>query len=127
MGQGYGTPSPDGRWFAFTGTTPQEDLYVMDLQSGRLRRLTDDVYKDRVSSWSPDSGKIYFYSTRSGRYQIWSLNPDGSELTQVTDVSGESVNNPPVSPDGSHLSVRSSGGSALIELGNFPNRKRSVN
>jgi Tol biopolymer transport system component len=116
MGGVYGAPSPNGRWFAFTGTTPQEDLYVLDLQSGRLRRLTDDVHKDRVSSWSPDSGKIYFYSTRSGRYQIWSLNPDGSELTQVTDVSGRSVNNPMVSPDGSRLSISSGDGSALIEL-----------
>jgi Tol biopolymer transport system component len=116
MGGVYGAPSPNGRWFAFTGRTPQEDLYVLDLQSGRLRRLTDDVHKDRVSSWSPDSGKIYFYSTRSGRYQIWSLNPDGSELTQVTDVSGRSVNNPMVSPDGSRLSVSSGDGSALIEL-----------
>ena len=78
--------------------------------------MTDDVHKDRVSSWSPDSGRIYFYSTRSGRYQVWSLNPDGSELTQVTDVTGESVNNPRISPDGRRLSVRSSGGSSLIEL-----------
>ncbi len=97
--------------------SPQEDMYRLDLESLRLSRLTDDVHNDRVASWSPDAERIYFFSTRSGRYQVWSMHPDGSELTQVTDLSGASVNNPMVSPDGRRLAVGSSSGNvSLIDL-----------
>ena len=109
-------PSPDDRWVALTGSSPQEDMYLLDLESSRLSRLTDDIHKDRVSCWSADSERIYFYSTRSGNYQAWSMKPDGSALTQVTDLTGQSVNNPRISPDGRRLAVGSSANVSLIDL-----------
>jgi Tol biopolymer transport system component len=109
-------PSPDDRWVALTGKSPQEDLYLLDLESSRLSRLTDDVHKDRVGSWSADSERIYFFSTRSGNYQAWSMNPDGSALTQVTALTGQSVNNPNLSPDGRLLAVGSAVHVSLIDL-----------
>lgn len=39
---------------------------------------------DFAPSWSPFSGKIAFCSYRSGTTQIWEMNPDGSNLQQLT-------------------------------------------
>ena len=36
-------------------------------------------------SWSPDSGKIAYISSRSGQNNIWLVNADGSNDTQLTD------------------------------------------
>jgi Tol biopolymer transport system component/serine/threonine protein kinase len=116
MGVGYQDPSPDGRWLAFTGLTPQEDLYVLEIETKRLRRLTADVHKDRGPSWTPDSDKMYFFSDRSGRYQIWAIRPDGSGLEQITDVDTGSINTPVVSPDGRRGFVTYRSAACLMDL-----------
>jgi Tol biopolymer transport system component len=35
-----------------------------------------------------ETGRIVFTSTRSGDLELWSVNPDGSDLTQLTDTPG---------------------------------------
>jgi hypothetical protein len=59
------TWSPDGRQIAFSalrgGAT---DLYVFDLGSGQLRRLTRDAFADLQPAWSPDGRTIAFSSDR---------------------------------------------------------------
>src|SRR5262249_59434489 len=58
---------------------------------------------DRSPRWAPDGRTILFYSDRSaGRYQIWSINIDGSGLKQITD-SATNVLFPLISADGSRL------------------------
>ena len=63
------------------------DLYLMDLATGKSTRLTDTDYNEFAETWTPD-GKIAFLCSRSGDTQLWEMNPDGSGLTQVTDVKG---------------------------------------
>lgn len=116
MGLGYQTPSPDGRWLAFTGTTSHEDLYLLEIETRKLRRLTSDPHNDRGPSWSPDSDRIYFFSDRSGRYQIWSMRPDGSGLEQVTETTEGSIAVPNVSPDGSKALVTRENAIAILDL-----------
>ena len=62
------TWSPDGRQVAFSalrgGAT---DLYVFDLDSGALRRLTKDAFADLQPAWSPDGRTIAFASDGSRR------------------------------------------------------------
>ena len=94
--------SPDGQWVAFSESGKQEDLFVARVDGSEYRRLTDDGFRDRGPSWSPDGSRIAFYSDRSGTYDMWMIRPDGSELTQMT----KSTGNPgfPVwSPDGSRI------------------------
>jgi dipeptidyl aminopeptidase/acylaminoacyl peptidase len=80
--------SPDGGWIAFTTSGPQEDLFVSRLDGSDYRRLTDDAFRDRGPSWSPDGSRIAFYSDRSGTYDVWSIRPDGSGLAPLTQGSG---------------------------------------
>src|SRR5436309_7334979 len=82
------TWSPDGKMIAFSaqvgGVT---DLFVYDLESGQLRRLTDDPYADLEPAWSPDGSKIAFVTDRFstsldelsfGDYQLAVIDPRGA-------------------------------------------------
>lgn len=49
------TFSPDGRRLAFSGQVEGvTDLFVLDLDTKELRRLTDDMHADLQPAWSPD-------------------------------------------------------------------------
>jgi len=80
--------SPSGEWIAFSNQGVQEDLFVVRADGTGYRQLTDDAFRDRGPRWSPDGEQIAFYSDRSGRYEIWSIRPDGSGLTQLTKTTG---------------------------------------
>ena len=64
--------SPDGKQLAFVSTrTGNGDIYVLNLTSGELRRVTFDDGLDQLDGWSRDGRWIYFGSNRTGRYEIW--------------------------------------------------------
>jgi Tol biopolymer transport system component len=98
--------SPDGEWIAFSNQGVQEDLFVVRSDGTGYRQLTDDAFRDRGPRWSPDGEQIAFYSDRTGRYEIWSVKPDGSALKQLTKTTGESSPwLPEWSPDGKRIAV----------------------
>jgi WD40 repeat protein len=96
--------SPDGQWVAFT-TGDQEDLFVARSDGTQFRRLTDDPFRDRGPSWSPDGQTIAFYSDRGGSYQLWTIRPDGSGLERLTAAQGP-ANFPVWSPDGTRIATK---------------------
>ncbi len=58
--------SPDGRTLAFSGQAGGiSDLYLLDLNAGTIKQLTDDRYADIQPTWSPD-GKTIAFSTDRG-------------------------------------------------------------
>jgi len=95
--------SPDGQWVTFRSSGKQEDIYVCRSDGKELRKLTDDAFRDRAPSFSPDGKRIVFYSDRTGRYEFWSINADGSGLQQITKLSERSLWYPRYSSDGSRL------------------------
>lgn len=68
------TPSPDGKWIAFTqgSLDRRSGLYIQDLESGRSRRLMDK--RSGVSMvFTPDSKSLLFSAIRRrSNYYQWS-------------------------------------------------------
>ncbi len=96
--------SPDGRELAYCAFRSHEggmavDVYAIDA-SGEMpeRRLTFGEGFNDGPEYAPD-GSIWFNSTRSGLMQLWRMDKDGANPTQMTD---ERSNNwfGHVSPDG---------------------------
>ena len=110
--------SPDGEWIVFRTAAPREDLYLIRSDGRDLRQLTDDPERDRGPRWSPDGRLILFSSNRSGKYEVWTIRPDGSNLTQVTRLPGDSVVTPLWSPDGRRLGFTyGARGTAILDFG----------
>ena len=96
--------SPDNKWVVFGATgDQQEDLHVVRRDGTELHKLTNDKYKDRAPHWSPDGRQIVFFSDRSGSYQYWLINPDGSGLRQFSELTEPHAQTPLWSPDGLRL------------------------
>jgi TolB protein len=97
--------SPDGKKLALTLSTRDGnlDIYVLDLTSQALTRITDDPAIDTEAQWSKDGQSLYFTSDRAGGPQIYriSLAP-GSHPRRLT-FQGDYNARPRLSPDESQL------------------------
>jgi Tol biopolymer transport system component len=78
---------------------------VIRIDGSGYRQITDDEYRNRGPAWSADGSTISFYSNRNGRYQAWSVRPDGSGLEPLTNIGGGSIWFPEWSHDGTRISV----------------------
>lgn len=57
--------SPDGKYIVFSGLSDDiSDLYLYNLDTEEITRLTDDFYSNIHPSWSPDGSKIVFSTER---------------------------------------------------------------
>jgi hypothetical protein len=110
-----GSPSwsPDGRRIAFSSIdkSGNNDLYVLDLQSRELLRLTNDFYDDRDPAWSPDGKTIAFSSDRTpfgnkGRYNLFLYYLSNSKIEYLTFGDNDYLS-PAWSQDGSMLAFTS--------------------
>jgi len=108
--------SPDGQWLAFASAGLRENIFVMRVDGTGYRQLTDDEFRNRGPNWSSDGTRIGFYANRSGRYEIWSIHADGSNLEQLTRSSAGSRWFPEWSPDGRRVAVSGVPTSRLVDL-----------
>jgi len=81
----YPSWSPDGTRIAFIGMQEKDnwDLFVVEVESGQVRRLTTDSALDVNPSWA-SNGLIVFNSNRDGTWAAWAINPDGTELRKLS-------------------------------------------
>jgi Tol biopolymer transport system component len=96
--------SPDNQYLAYCAERNGNfDVYVIPTQGGVERRLTDAEGLDDGPEYSPDGKHIWYNSVRTGLMQVWRMNADGSEQTQMT--FDENFNSwfPHVSPDGKQV------------------------
>ena len=108
-------------WLVFRTAAMQEDVYLVRIDGTGLRKLTDDDAKDRNPVSSPDGSELAFYSNRSGRYEIWTIDRDASNLRQRTATPNlESTYYPVWSPDGSSIALSSNDEIYRFELREEP-------
>jgi len=99
---------------------------VVDLTADQVRRqLTSHPADDRCPRWSPDGNLIVFESRRSGKWDLWTVRPDGGSLQRLTDDAGND-RQPTWSPAGGRIAfVSDRGGSTdlwVLELGGRAHR-----
>jgi Tol biopolymer transport system component len=108
------TWSPDGQAIAFSALAGGfTDLFIYELGSGNLRRLTDDAFADLHPAWSPDGASIAFaterYSSdlsvlRFGRTQLATIDVRSGVVRNAMAVDANTAHlNPQWSPDGRQL------------------------
>ena len=90
-----------------TGSTQNLDIYVLDLATGDLRRLTTDPDVDMHPTWSPDGTQIAFASVRDGDTDIYVMSLDHGSLRRLTDNTGIRDEDPAWSPDGTQIAFDS--------------------
>jgi Tol biopolymer transport system component len=110
-GEGYdaeATVSPDGRYVVFTSTRSGDlELWRLDLETGDLLQLTDELGYDGGAFFSPDSRMIVWRASRPtgeaaaeyrrlladdsvmpGALDLYVANADGTDARQVTRLPG---------------------------------------
>src|SRR5829696_6723893 len=80
--------SPDGEWLTAYSMGQQRHIFVMRTDGTERRDLTPDNYRHSWPRWSPDGQRIAFTSRRTGDYELWIMNRDGSGLRQLTQSGG---------------------------------------
>jgi Tol biopolymer transport system component len=139
--------SPDGTQTTFDLVNGLgRDIWVMDFVTdpdgsnpqglNRTNLSNDPDSGNTISSWKPDGTKIAFAALRDTDFEIYVINSDGSELTNLTNNSA-SDNAPSWSPDGTRIAfwsdrgsnrdiyVMNADGSGLARLTDDPGRDTS--
>jgi Tol biopolymer transport system component len=79
------------------------EIFVITAQTEQPEQLTHNDTDDRHPAISPDGSQIAFVSRVNGRYKLFTMNQDGSNLTPVYEHDELNVYDPKWSPDGTKI------------------------
>jgi TolB protein len=95
--QGNYNQTPDwssrGDKIAFTARDERNvfDVFVVDVTTNKIDRITQDQGNNEEPSWAPNGRLLVFSSDRSGSSQLWVSTADGSMQRQITKEGGYST------------------------------------
>lgn len=96
--------SPDGEHIAFTSDRDGDfDIYVLEVTSKRLTRLTDAPSAEAWPAFSPDGERIAFTSDRAGSFGLYVMRADGSDVRLLHGDASGRASEPVWSPDGDEI------------------------
>jgi len=102
-----GVFDPTGSSLAMVASAEgSSDIYTVDRDGRRLRRLTNNRAIEVGPTWSPDGEWIAFVSDRSGSPQIYIMDKKGKNLRRLTFQGGYNTA-PAWSPDGRWIAYES--------------------
>jgi TolB protein len=107
--------SPDGKRLALTlgASSGNLDIYVLDLTTQALTKITDDPAIDTEPEWAPDGHSLYFTSDRAGSPQIYQIGVQPGARPKRITFGGSYCARPRISPDGTLL------GMVTLDKGNY--------
>ncbi len=85
------------------------DLWVKQLDTGPLTRLTFEGFQNLKPTWSRDGRSLTFISSRStgpGDFNVWTKRADGSDTAELVLNREQPIFEPIYSPDGTWLVFR---------------------
>ena len=96
--------SPDGKRIAFAGYLgPQPDIFIYDIDSGKVTNVTNDHFFDGAPVFSPDGKWLIYSSVVNGYAKLFKLNlANPAERYQLTSGSWNDIDSW-FSPDGKRL------------------------
>lgn len=60
------------------------DNEIYKLSKSGVEKLTDNTWDDEYPVWAPDKSKIAFTANPEGNYNIYTMTPQGTRITQIT-------------------------------------------
>ncbi|NDB85260.1 MAG: Tol-Pal system protein TolB, partial [Alphaproteobacteria bacterium] len=119
--------SPDGNKALFSiANKGSTNIFEIDLNTKKLRKLTNNFAINTSPSYSGDGKKIVFNSDRDGTRQIYVMNSDGSGVQRIS--SGYGIYATPVwSPTGDFIAfTKISGGFTIGVMRPDGSEERSI-
>jgi eukaryotic-like serine/threonine-protein kinase len=112
--------TPEGTILYGSDASGTADIWEMDADGSNQRQLTAGAGRNYAPTASPDGRYVFFHSNRTGAWQIWRANRDGSDpVRMLTNEEGNS-NWPQVSPDGRWLIYEHTGAGSLATIWKAP-------
>ena len=101
-------PSVRGNLLAFVKSAVNANIWKLDLHdfthaTGEPSKLISSTHQQAAPSFSPDGTRIAFQSDRSGSWEIWICDRDGSNGVQLSHFGGALTGTPRWSPDGRQI------------------------
>jgi Tol biopolymer transport system component len=97
------TVSPDHKTILFD---LQGALWSLPFEGGKAKRLTEPFLEPSRPDYSPKGNLIAFQAYKGGTFHIWTANPDGTNLRQITTGHGDD-REPRFSPDATKIAFSS--------------------
>ncbi|MBN1316077.1 MAG: S9 family peptidase, partial [Anaerolineales bacterium] len=102
--------SSDGRFVLFSVQSIEREanlyrshLWIVEVETARMRQLTFGAVHDSAASWSPDGRQIVFLRSFEGDTQLWIMPADSLEARPLTRLEEGLVGGPIWSPAGDRV------------------------